>query len=1104
MKGKDGASVRDLSISRVNETFSKSWSSIRRNWKLLYNPVGLAAAIPVAVNFFRTPIPDNNDPVLKALHKHELDMCRDSYDTAMARLMYWNPHIKNNNSGGAPPNDAHLFRNAATAANRIDNVSGKWPFDVIPTVDLKSSDPVVKRMSEWGDQLRYLFDQIELIVGVGGGGIAVNWFVNAAGANPPALPAAPIVAGGVRFTTQWLNTYKFDLAIVANPQQALAKKYNEIWEARHKERLHGTADLLPQRLKLYNDCSDSRFIHQHEDFEAGLVVRFNQILSRYLAHGWDSTSQSMYAGLIEQFASGSHSQAVMNGMCINDIDERDAIQNYDSFYGLPPSHCVLFASLARFMRNVLLKTKHKSTDSLHKLDSLMDVPIHMKENYRFGLVEFNKLFNLVKAKSLMLKSAAHHVSLQRIVAFNDSYGHRIYTNAGAGAFGDGCDVDYVFHDNTGFYVIVPGGAAAAGGVVGALPLALQQIIGGFTQGAGAVGGFALVEYNAFINAHRGQEHPKLYTEFGGYEQLSSHDGGQWNLNLMDDLVNACVSVSKCAMGTYMELGDEPKFMEVHEGSILDYQNLNKVKPIMLLSQTQIVLRNRFPHVNAEEYEWDADRSKGYAHHNYMLPVYASGHQASKLQYGTRLIFGRPEEKLSLEYYPGMEDLLDKFNGVVVQNLRMDRSEFELQTVHHTDILRYIMDTKFYKSILDTRSGGARPDAFPSEDCVPPGGAAAPLNNHNNQQHVGSCLFDYPLEYVLVNDTTPRESYRTEAIGAVQVEGYTRKCTLDECINITESSNADDIMKAISKSLKQVDKKIDSRKIARIYNIIDLNIVPINVHALMRDIPLINLINYSYTCDRMMQDTLLGRFGNDWRTPGTPYIGHERPGRIEAIPNVDDAKYHLMKPDDAPRTTREMMCKMLIYPYCDIQYNIMRRNVDYTMVFRIVTGDSGMDLGRPRFLGDQLWNKVLLGSLYGRDRRDPPAGVGEVPDELGPIADNDRLANGNVNRFSVMNPNGRVINTQLQYLDKKDHKSIVKNVDVNNPTKVSGLERRDLKIVRDLFFLVQIQRVMRMIARDEISYIEHPVVNEHKVLNRKITEYVGNELFDSDMFNPMAE
>ena len=36
----------------------------------------------------------------------------------------------------------------------------------------------------------------------------------------------------------------------------------------------------------------------------------------------------------------------------------------------------------------------------------------------------------------------------------------------------------------------------------------------------------------------------------------------------------------------------------------------------------------------------------------------------------------------------------------------------------------------------------------------------------------------------------------------------------------------------------------------------MNIVPINVHALMREVPLVNLLNYSYTFDITVQNYLI--------------------------------------------------------------------------------------------------------------------------------------------------------------------------------------------------------------------------------------------------------
>ena len=45
-----------------------------------------------------------------------------------------------------------------------------------------------------------------------------------------------------------------------------------------------------------------------------------------------------------------------------------------------------------------------------------------------------------------------------------------------------------------------------------------------------------------------------------------------------------------------------------------------------------------------------------------------------------------------------------------------------------------------------------------------------------------------------------------------------------------------------------------RQAARVLNIIDLNIMPINIHALLREVPLINIYNYAATFDDMVKQT----------------------------------------------------------------------------------------------------------------------------------------------------------------------------------------------------------------------------------------------------------
>ena len=165
-----------------------------------------------------------------------------------------------------------------------------------------------------------------------------------------------------------------------------------------------------------------------------------------------------------------------------------------------------------------------------------------------------------------------------------------------------------------------------------------------------------------------------------------------------------------------------------------------------------------------------------------------------------------------------------------------------------------------------------------------------------------------------------------------------------------------------------DKDFDSRDDLRKLNIIDMNIVPINVHALQREIPFINLFNYGYSFERMIFDTLIPQQG--------AY-------RVNNIPNMNTVTAAPVNPGWFTRTSMEYMAKACIHPY-----NKVSPQEFYGWMYRIVSGDSGLDMGRPKYLGDQLWNKVLLQELYTKSHEDSHSGTW-VPDEAGPTSDSTR-------------------------------------------------------------------------------------------------------------------
>lgn len=74
--------------------------------------------------------------------------------------------------------------------------------------------------------------------------------------------------------------------------------------------------------------------------------------------------------------------------------------------------------------------------------------------------------------------------------------------------------------------------------------------------------------------------------------------------------------------------------------------------------------------------------------------------------------------------------------------------------------------------------------------------------------------------------------------------------VNQAVALTENSSVESSKKllAVSMDANSTKKDILDRPTARLLNLIDMNINPINHHALMREIPLINIYNYAFTFD----------------------------------------------------------------------------------------------------------------------------------------------------------------------------------------------------------------------------------------------------------------
>lgn len=299
--------------------------------------------------------------------------------------------------------------------------------------------------------------------------------------------------------------------------------------------------------------------------------------------------------------------------------------------------------------------------------------------------------------------------------------------------------------------------------------------------------------------------------------------------------------------------------------------------------------------------------------------------------------------------------------------------------------------------------------------------------------------------------------------------------INKVYNTTESNKQDDVLEKYVEvtGVTVIDSRdkgaMGSQRLnAQVMNILDLNIMPINVNALMRDVPLTNIYNYSYTFDRVL----------------SACYGYKEIPRIwEDI-----------------RNTQDSFVKLLINPY----YVVGGSDNFYQHIGRIMVGVSDMNLGRPRFLSDQLWSKVLVQPVYTKDNvefnEDPdniipapapapsaaPVAAAPVAPSAAPSFVSTLLGKTNVKHiFTGMRRalGDKIVSLNLRF--------------INDANIAIARGRFDSVIVRNLYFITNVQRMLMKLMRDEFVQINDPVAAGATLLDRRMTEYDPTNQFSSD-------
>ncbi len=260
----------------------------------------------------------------------------------------------------------------------------------------------------------------------------------------------------------------------------------------------------------------------------------------------------------------------------------------------------------------------------------------------------------------------------------------------------------------------------------------------------------------------------------------------------------------------------------------------------------------------------------------ILPQFFDRSKASfKYYYGSRKLV-TTDSPIGLKEVAYLDFLVDKFNNSHTQYLHLEKPAVNDLVKNNVDLLRFNTDL-FYNNYLSN-------NAYSASNLNPD------WTSLNNQL----------LSYQLKNNIEP-------------------------VVGLIENSFQQTSIDTLVKDYTPLSMGSSDRSITLIKNIVDLNVMPINIHSLRRDIPFAHIYNYAISFDDM--------------------IDH-----MQKVGKIATSLY-----ENPPLKQREFhyMTNFLKDPYQKINKDDFVREV-----VPILLGVGDVPMSRPKFLSDQMWVNIL--------------------------------------------------------------------------------------------------------------------------------------------------
>lgn len=486
----------------------------------------------------------------------------------------------------------------------------------------------------------------------------------------------------------------------------------------------------------------------------------------------------------------------------------------------------------------------------------------------------------------------------------------------------------------------------------------------------------------------------------------------------------------------------------------------------------------------------------------------SGSSSFKFAYGTRGLLS-DSVKPSVDLAPGVLGMLDVYNRKVGgASVNYDKKRLTDIFDHSVHLLRWATDYTYHKTYLGDNDLDKLTEYFII--------SSTNVNGHRNiLQHV-SCQ---TAKHSIAMD----KSLSSDGIRACCDQFFIKTSNIT---NLIENDNYKHSLYRMLRCIVDNDKAQNlwgfNRDNLRIYNILDANIVPFNFHTLQSEIPLVNIFNYAYTFDQMVKEKFAVKYKH--------LTGANIDRYIELNPALGAA---FNTSEDISMVPEDTIIRIMMYPSGKRYLYDYRNNVS-----RIMAGSTGWPLNRPKYLSDQLWNKVLLNVIYRNNEKfdyfgAPKPGSIDQPnngmtnyheDTLLQQARHMGFNNFIGKKFNVAN---EPLVTTLFPTDPADYAfnadnqphTYVKSVKgsrmsietvLSNPHPIlgriatnkqmsvdwleEGYNRYNTYFIRYIEWFVHLHRTIRLLMRENLSGVSDVIVHQKDALDEDVTDYRNNNKF----------